>query len=72
MRVRVLLAEDTELMRKAIRNLLSECEDISLVGEAATFPETVRKAQELLPHEVILDLHLAEGHSLDLLRALEC
>lgn len=28
MRVKVLLADDAEVMRKAIRRLLSECEDI--------------------------------------------
>ena len=66
MGVRVLLADDTELMRKAIRGLLSECEDILLVGEAATFSETVQKAQELLPDQVIFDLHMAEDTSLHL------
>jgi DNA-binding NarL/FixJ family response regulator len=52
MRVKVLLADDAEVMSKAIRRLLSECEDISLVGEAATFSETVQKAKELLPDEL--------------------
>ena len=54
--VKVLLADDAEVMRKAIRRLLSECEDISLVGEATKFSEAVQKAQELLPDEVVLDL----------------
>jgi DNA-binding NarL/FixJ family response regulator len=64
--VKVLLADDAEVMRKAIRSLLSECEYISLIGEAATFSETVQKSQELLPDEVIFDLHMAEGKSLHL------
>jgi DNA-binding NarL/FixJ family response regulator len=59
--VKVLLAEDAESMRKAIRALLSECEDITLVGEAATFSEAVQKAEELLPDEIILDLHMVDG-----------
>ena len=53
--VKVLLADGAEVVRKAIRGLLGECEDITLVGEAATFSETVQKAQELLPDEVIFD-----------------
>jgi CheY-like chemotaxis protein len=65
--VRVLLADRTELMRKAIRGLLSECEDISLVGEASTFAETVQKAKELLPDEIVLDLRMTEGENLRLL-----
>jgi Response regulator containing a CheY-like receiver domain and an HTH DNA-binding domain len=64
--VKVLLADDTEVMRKAIRGLLSECQDISLISEAATFSETVQKSQELLPDQVIFDLHMAEGKSLHL------
>jgi len=65
--IRVLLADDAEVMRKAIRRLLSECEDISLVGEAATFAETVQKAKELLPDEIVLDLRMTEGENLCLL-----
>jgi DNA-binding NarL/FixJ family response regulator len=65
--VKVLLADDAEVMRKAIRRLLSECEDISLVGEAATFAETVQKAKELLPDEIVLDLRMTEGEDLRLL-----
>ena len=64
--VKVLLAEDAEVMRKAIRHLLSGCEDIALVGEAATFSEAVQKAEQLVPDEIILDLHMAEGTKLHL------
>src|SRR6266850_3981086 len=59
--IRVLLAEDVELVRKAIGVLLSEREDITLVGEAATFSEGVQKAEELLPDVIVLDLHMADG-----------
>jgi DNA-binding NarL/FixJ family response regulator len=64
--VKVLLADGAEVVCNAIRGLLGECEDIRLVGEAATFSETVQKAQELLPDEVIFDLHMAESKSLHL------
>lgn len=61
MSIRVLLADDAEAIRKAIRALLSEREDIALVGEAATFSETIQKADELLPDEIVLDLHMADN-----------
>jgi|ERR1043166_3261351 DNA-binding NarL/FixJ family response regulator len=64
--VKVLPADDAQVVWKAIRGLLGKCEDISLVGEAATFSETVQKAQKLLPDEVVFDLHMAEGKSLHL------
>ena len=59
--VKVVLAEDAEPMRKAIRVLLSEHEDITLVGEAATFSEAVQMAEELSPDVIVLDLHMADG-----------
>jgi DNA-binding NarL/FixJ family response regulator len=40
--VRVFLADDAAVMRKAIQRLLSDREDISVVGEASTFYETRR------------------------------
>jgi two-component system response regulator DevR len=59
--IKVLLAEDAEPVRKAIRVLLSEREDIMLVGEAVTLSEAVHKAEELQPDEIIFDLHMAHG-----------
>ena len=47
--VRVFLADDAEIVRHAIRNLLDEREDIKIVGEAATFPEVLQKTTELRP-----------------------
>jgi len=64
--VKVLLADDAAVMRNAIRRLLSESEEISLVGEAATFSEAVRMAEELLPDEIVLDLRMTEGEKLRL------
>jgi CheY-like chemotaxis protein len=61
MRVTVLLADDAAIVRRAIRNLLSEREDIKIVGEAGTFTETIQKATELQPDEIIFDLRMAEG-----------
>ena len=59
--VRALLAEDAELVRKAIRALLSEGEDITLVGDAATLSEVIQKTEELQPDVIIFDLHMADG-----------
>src|SRR5216684_385184 len=58
--VRVFLADDAEVMRKAIRRLLSDREDIAVVGEASTFYETIEKTSELHPDLIILDLNLSD------------
>lgn len=61
--VKVLLADDAEIVRRAILNLLGDCKDIEVVGEASNFHEALRKAEELQPDEILFDLHLADGES---------
>jgi DNA-binding NarL/FixJ family response regulator len=47
-------------MRKAIRSMLSNREDISVVGEASNFRETIQKATELHPDLIILDVNMPD------------
>ena len=58
--VRVFPADDAEVMRKAIRSLLSNREDIAVVGEAANIRETIQKTAELHPDLIILDVTMPE------------
>jgi DNA-binding NarL/FixJ family response regulator len=58
--VKVFLADDAAVMRKAIRSLLSDREDISVVGEASNFLETIQKTTELYPDLIILDLNMLD------------
>ena|SRR5579863_756393 len=59
--VKVLLAEDAESMRRALSLLFTDREDIAVVGEAKSLPETFRKILELKPDVVIVDLHMSKG-----------
>ncbi len=58
--VKVFLADDAAVMRKAIRSLLSNRQDISVVGEASNFLETIQKTTELHPDLIILDLNMPD------------
>ncbi len=58
--VKVFLADDAAVMRDAIRSLLSNREDISVVGEASNFVETIQKTTELHPDLIILDLNMPD------------
>jgi len=60
MAMTVLLADDSEIMRKAIRNLLQTSNGFPVVAEAATFAEVLRLSDELKPHIVILDVHMPD------------
>jgi hypothetical protein len=46
--------------KRAIRSMLSNREDISVVGEASDFYEVIEKTSELHPDLIILDLNLSD------------
>jgi DNA-binding NarL/FixJ family response regulator len=54
--VRILIADDHEIVRKGVATALSVRRDLEICGEAADGEEAVRKAAELRPDLVILDL----------------
>jgi DNA-binding NarL/FixJ family response regulator len=58
MPISVLLADDTTIVRKAIRELLDSKPGIEVVGEAADFHETVKLIKDLKPNVVVMDLHM--------------
>jgi DNA-binding NarL/FixJ family response regulator len=54
--IRVLLADDHQLVRAGIRSLLQRIPGIEVVGEAADGREAIRMLQEHLPDVVLMDL----------------
>jgi DNA-binding NarL/FixJ family response regulator len=67
MPIKVLLADDSELVRRGIRSLLRSQPEIELVGEAADFRQTIRMMNELKPQVVVLDLHMPDRTETSLL-----
>jgi DNA-binding NarL/FixJ family response regulator len=60
----LLVADDSEIVRKAIRRILDAEPAIVVLGEAETFTETIEKSAELKPDIVLLDLHMPDDHIL--------
>jgi two-component system chemotaxis response regulator CheB len=56
--IRVLLVDDSAMMRRVLRARLSAEADIVVVDEAADGAEGVRKAEEHAPDVVLLDLEM--------------
>ncbi|MFA6561171.1 MAG: response regulator transcription factor [Verrucomicrobiia bacterium] len=55
-RITVLLAEDHEIVREGLRNLLLAERDIEVVGEAATGRQAVALTKTLHPDVVVMDI----------------
>jgi DNA-binding NarL/FixJ family response regulator len=58
--IKVLLADDSQAIRSAIRKTLEEEPRIEIVAEASTFAETIQKIADFKPEVLLLDLHLPE------------
>jgi DNA-binding NarL/FixJ family response regulator len=62
--IKILLADDSEIVRRGIRQLLAAQNEIEIVGEAADFSQTMRMTSELNPHVVVLDLHMPDEYKI--------
>jgi DNA-binding NarL/FixJ family response regulator len=58
--ITVLLADDSEIVRKGIRQLLATQSEIEIVAEAADFAQTIQLANDLKPRLIVMDLHMPE------------
>ncbi|MEK6442947.1 response regulator transcription factor [Pseudonocardia sp. T1-2H] len=68
--IRVLVADDQEMVRTGFRLILSAEGDIEVVGEAGTGADTVTKARALRPDVVLMDIRMPELDGLEATRAL--
>jgi two-component system, NarL family, response regulator LiaR len=60
MSIRVVIADDHNIVRKGIRELLTDEGDIAVVGEARTGQEAVDLALALQPDVVVMDINMPE------------
>lgn len=65
--IRVVLADDHTILRRALMSFLSERDDILVVGEASNGDEAVEQAVNFLPDVMILDLNMPGRGGLDAL-----
>src|SRR3989441_12521784 len=56
--LRILIADDHEAVRRCVRSLLASREDWDICGEAVDGYDAIRKAKELKPDVVLLDISM--------------
>ena len=56
--IRILVVDDSEVMRRSIGVAVGAQDDLLVVGEAADGIEAIQRSQELQPDVVILDINL--------------
>jgi DNA-binding NarL/FixJ family response regulator len=68
--IRVLLTDDHSIVLQGLRKLLEAEEDISVVGEATTGREALRKVDELKPDVIVMDIVMPLLNGLEATRQL--
>ena len=64
-KIRILLADDHQLMRSGIRLMLERESDLSVVGEASDGREAVALAKSLKPDVVVMDIGMANLNGIE-------
>lgn len=65
MSIRILLADDHEIVRDGLRGMLERRRDMSIVGEAGDGRSAVDQARELKPDVVVMDVAMPKLNGVD-------
>ncbi len=68
--MRILIADDSSVVRCGICGILSSEKDLEVCGEAKDGLETLQKARELLPDLILLDISMPGMNGLEVARRL--
>ena len=69
--IRVILCDDHALIRRGIRDTLSDAADIEVVGEAGDYGELRALLRDKTADVLVLDINLPGRSGLDVLHALK-
>lgn len=68
--IRLVIVDDSELVRIGLQTLLQGAPGIELLGSAATAATALETCQRLLPDVVLLDIRLPDGTGIEVCRSL--
>jgi two-component system response regulator DevR len=67
---RVFLLDDHEIVRRGLRDLLDQEDDITVVGEAGSATEALARIPAVNPDVAVLDARLPDGSGIDVCRTI--
>ena len=68
MTVKVFLADDHEVVRRGVRDLIDSEDDLTVVGEASTAAEALDRIPLCHPDVAVLDVRLGDGSGIEVAR----
>ncbi len=66
--MKVLVVDDSALLRKRLISMISELPGVTAIGQAQGAPEALNSIQEFNPDVVILDIRLSDGNGIEVLK----
>ena len=69
--IRVLVADDHVLYRRGLELVLGQEDDIDIIGEAGDGAEAIRRAEELLPDVVLMDVRMPRRSGIEACMAIK-
>src|SRR3712207_8975487 len=67
--VSVMIVDDHEVVRRGIAEVVDRADGMTVVAEAGSVAEAVRRVTLVRPRVVLVDLQLPDGTGIDILRA---
>ena len=68
--VRILIADDHPIVREGLKQIVSDTQDMQLVGEASNGSEVMEQVERGLADVVVLDISMPGESGLDVLKKL--
>jgi len=69
--MRLFIADDSEILRSRLIEMLSEFREIEIVGQTGYAQEAIESIKELIPDIVILDIKLPDGNGINVLETIK-
>jgi len=70
-KIKALIVDDESLARELVKNYLSGCDDVELLGECENGFEAIKSIQELQPDLMFLDVQMPKINGFELLEVLD-